>query len=227
MNTQPRSFLFTSESVTEGHPDKMCDQISDAILDAILAKEIDLARAGYIAPNGAPANPALFRCACETFISTGLVVVGGEVRTQAYVDVPEIVRSVIDEIGYNRGKYGFDAHTCGVMNAIHEQSPDIALGVDESYEIQHAAGSENAPALDKYDTIGAGDQGMMFGYACDETPTLMPMPIYVAHRLAEKLTEVRKNETLDYLRPDGKTQVTIRYVDGRPQAVERLSLIHI
>ena len=222
MNTQPRSFLFTSESVTEGHPDKMCDQISDAILDAILAKEIDLARAGYIAPNGAPANPALFRCACETFISTGLVVVGGEVRTQAYVDVPEIVRSVIDEIGYNRGKYGFDAHTCGVMNAIHEQSPDIALGVDESYEIQHAAGSENAPALDKYDTIGAGDQGMMFGYACDETPTLMPMPIYIAHRLAEKLTEVRKNETLDYLRPDGKTQVTIRYVDGRPQAVERV-----
>ena len=222
MNTQPRSFLFTSESVTEGHPDKMCDQISDAILDAILAKEIDLARAGYIAPNGAPANPALFRCACETFISTGLVVVGGEVRTQAYVDVPEIVRSVIDEIGYNRGKYGFDAHTCGVMNAIHEQSPDIALGVDESYEIQHAAGSDSEHALDKYDTIGAGDQGMMFGYACDETPTLMPMPIYVAHRLAEKLTEVRKNETLDYLRPDGKTQVTIRYVDGRPQAVERV-----
>ncbi len=211
------SYLFTSESVTEGHPDKVCDQISDAILDAILAKEIELAEAGYVAPNGQPADPSQFRCACETLTSTGLVVVTGEIRTQAYVDVQEIVRGVLDDIGYNRAKYGFDASTCGIMNAIHEQSPDIALGVDTSFEAQHGLDGS-----DPYDLTGAGDQGMMFGYACNETSTLMPMPIYLAHRLSERLTEVRKNGTLPYLRPDGKTQVSVRYVKGKPVAVEQV-----
>ena len=215
--TDTRSnYVFTSESVTEGHPDKICDQISDAILDAILAKEIDLAKEGYIAPSGEPADPTQLRCACETLVTTGLVVVAGEIRTQAYVDVQDIVRGVLTDIGYDRAKYGFDGSTCGVMNAIHEQSPDIAQGVDESWEAQHGADVESDP----YESVGAGDQGMMFGYACNETSTLMPMPIYLAHRLSERLTQVRKNGTLPYLRPDGKTQVSVRYVDGVPTAVE-------
>lgn len=211
------TYLFTSESVTEGHPDKVCDQISDAVLDAILAKEIELAAQGYVAPNGCAADPAQVRCACETLATTGMVMVTGEIRTQAYVDVPGIVREVLSDIGYNRAKYGFDCDTCGVLNAIHEQSPDIAQGVDESWEAQHGLAGD-----DPYERIGAGDQGMMFGYACDETPTLMPMPIYLAHRLAERLTAVRKDGTLGYLRPDGKTQVSVRYEDGRPTCVEKV-----
>jgi S-adenosylmethionine synthetase len=207
------SYLFTSESVTEGHPDKMCDQISDAILDAILAKEIELQKEGYIAPNGAPADVDAARVACETLVTTGLVMVAGEIRTQAYIDVDSIVRGVIRDIGYTRAKYGFDADTCAVINAIHEQSPDIAMGVDES---------SNFDGTDPLDAIGAGDQGMMFGFACDETSQYMPMPIYLAHRLSERLTKVRKDETLDYLRPDGKTQVSVRYTDGKPVAVEKI-----
>jgi len=216
--TIANSYLFTSESVTEGHPDKICDQISDAILDAILAKEIELAEQGYVAPGGQPADPSQVRCACETMVTTGQVVVAGEIRTQAYVDVQSIVRDVVIEIGYDRAKYGFDGSTCGVLNAIHEQSPDIAQGVDESWEVQHGADA----SADPYENVGAGDQGMMFGYACNETSTLMPMPIYLAHRLSERLTEVRKNGTLEYLRPDGKTQVSVRYVDGKPVNVEKV-----
>ena len=211
------SYVFTSESVTEGHPDKVCDQISDAVLDAILAKETELAAAGYIAPNGQPADPAQVRCACETLATTGMVFVTGEIRTQAYVDVPGIVREVLRDIGYDRAKYGFDCDTCGVLNAIHDQSPDIAQGVDESWEAQHGLDEG-----DPYERVGAGDQGMMFGYACDETPTLMPMPVYLAHRLAERLTEVRKNGTMPLLRPDGKTQVSVRYEGGRPVHVEKV-----
>ena len=213
----PKSYLFTSESVTEGHPDKMCDQISDAILDAIISKEIELEREGYIAPSGQPADVSRMRCACETLATTGLVAVAGEIRTQAYVDVPAIVREVVCGIGYDRAKYGFDGTTCGVVNAIHEQSPDIAQGVDESWEAAHGGAAD-----DPYELIGAGDQGMMFGYACDETPTLMPMPVYLAHRLAERLTEVRKNGTMPLLRPDGKTQVSVRYEGGRPVHVEKV-----
>ncbi|MFR8271669.1 MAG: methionine adenosyltransferase [Eggerthella lenta] len=211
------TYLFTSESVTEGHPDKVCDQISDAVLDAILAKEIELAAAGYVAPSGQPADPAQVRVACETMATTGMVIVTGEIRTQAYVDVPAIVREVLRDIGYDRAKYGFDCDTCGVLNAIHDQSPDIAQGVDESWEAQHGLAGD-----DPYERIGAGDQGMMFGYACDETPTLMPMPVYLAHRLAERLTEVRKNGTMPLLRPDGKTQVSVRYEGGRPVHVEKV-----
>lgn len=210
------SFLFTSESVTEGHPDKICDQISDAILDAILEKEIALAEQGYISPSGAPADPSAVRCACETVATTGMVIVTGEIRTQAYVDVPAIVRDVVDDIGYNRAKFGFDAITCGVMNAIHEQSPDIAMGVDQSYEAQHGV------AEDALSEIGAGDQGMMFGYACNETKELMPLPIHAAHRLSERLTRVRKEGILPYLRPDGKTQVSVRYEEGRPVAIDKI-----
>ena len=211
------TYLFTSESVTEGHPDKVCDQISDAVLDAILAKEIELAAAGYVAPSGQPADPAQVRVACETMATTGMVIVTGEIRTQAYVDVPAIVREVLRDIGYDRAKYGFDCDTCGVLNAIHDQSPDIAQGVDESWEAQHGLDEG-----DPYERVGAGDQGMMFGYACDETPTLMPMPVYLAHRLAERLTEVRKNGTMPLLRPDGKTQVSVRYEGGRPVQVEKV-----
>ena len=216
MSEEQSSYLFTSESVTEGHPDKICDQISDAILDAILAKETELQAAGYISPTGAPANVDNVRCACETMTSTGLVVVTGEIRTEAYVDVQQIVRETIREIGYDRAKYGFDCDTCGVINAIHEQSADIAMGVDESYEAQRG---ENVDDIDK---VGAGDQGMVFGYACNETSTLMPMPIYLAHRLSERLTCVRKEGTLPYLRPDGKTQVSVRYIDGKPTQVEKV-----
>ena len=212
------SYVFTSESVTEGHPDKVCDQISDAILDAILAKEAELEAKGYIAPSGQPADVSQVRCACETLTTTGTVFVTGEIRTQAYVDVQQIVRDVVTGIGYDRAKYGFDGNTCAVMSSIHEQSPDIAQGVDESFEVQTGA----AEAADPYESVGAGDQGMMFGYACNETSTLMPMPIYLAHRLSERLTDVRKNGTLAFLRPDGKTQVSVRYEDGKPVAVEKV-----
>ena len=208
-----KNYLFTSESVTEGHPDKICDQVSDAILDAILAKETELAEKGYVAPDGVPANVDNVRCAVETFATTGTVIVAGEVRTEAYVDVQKIARETIRRIGYDRAKYGFDCDTCGVLNLIHEQSADIAAGVDESFDTQ--AGRTSDPI----DAVGAGDQGMMFGYACDETPVLMPMPHYLASRMAERLTAVRKNNTLDYLRPDGKTQVTVRYEDDKPVEV--------
>ena len=211
-----RSYLFTSESVTEGHPDKICDQISDAILDAILEKEARLASEGYIAPNGVPANLENLRCAAETMVSTGMIVVSGEIRTEAWVDVPQIAREVVRSIGYDRAKYGFDCDTCSVLSAIHGQSADIAQGVDESFEVQTEIADA---AADPLDLIGAGDQGMMFGYAVRETPTLMPMPIYLAQRLSERLTGVRKDGTLAYLRPDGKTQVTVRYEGGLPVEV--------
>ena len=216
---EARSFLFTSESVTEGHPDKLCDQVSDAILDAILAKETKLAEEGYQSPTSTrPANPNDVRCAIETFTTTGMVTVMGEVRTQAYVDVDTIVRDVVRDIGYTGSHMGFDAETCAVANYIHAQSADIAMGVDESYEVQQG----QADASDEYDRIGAGDQGVMFGFACNETSTLMPMPIFLAHRLAERLTAVRKDGTLPYLRPDGKTQVSVRYVDYKPVGVEKV-----
>jgi S-adenosylmethionine synthetase len=192
-------FTFTSESVTEGHPDKMCDQISDAILDAIFEEDPES------------------RVACESMATTGLVVVAGEISTNAYVDYPRVVRDTVRSIGYTSAAYGFDGNTCSVITSIDKQSPDIAMGVDKAQELRQGTG-------DHYDEIGAGDQGMMFGYACDDTGDLMPMPIWFAHRLAERLTEVRKNGTLDYLRPDGKTQVTIEYEDGRPK---RLSTVLI
>ena len=208
-----KNYYFTSESVTEGHPDKICDQVSDAILDAILAKEAELEADGYVAPDGVPAKLENVRCACETFVTTGTVIVAGEVRTEAYVDVQKIARDTIRRIGYDRAKYGFDCETCGVLNIIHEQSADIAAGVDESFDTQ--AGRTTDPI----DAVGAGDQGMMFGYACDETPVLMPMPHYLASRMAERLATVRRNGTVDYLRPDGKTQVTVRYEDDKPVEV--------
>ncbi|MDR3685941.1 MAG: methionine adenosyltransferase [Coriobacteriia bacterium] len=211
-----REYLFTSESVTEGHPDKMCDQLSDAVLDAIITREAELAAEGFETSAGSKAAPEYVRCAVECFTTTGQIIVGGEIRTHGYVDIPTIVRDVVKDIGYNRAKYGFDGETCGVLVGVHEQSPDIAQGVDESFEVQHGEG------VDPIDLVGAGDQGMMFGYAVNETSTLMPMPIYLAQRLAERLTAVRKADVLDYLRPDGKTQVTVKYVDDKPVSIEKI-----
>ncbi len=187
------SYVFTSESVTEGHPDKMADQVSDAVLDAMLAQD------------------PMSRVACETLLTTGLVVVAGEITTKAQVDIPNLVRETVNEIGYDDALKGFDGHTCGVLVTLDKQSPDIAQGVDTSFEVQTGTSGE-----DILSAQGAGDQGMMFGYACDETEDLMPLPIWWSHRLAERLTEVRKNGTLPYLRPDGKTQTTVRYDDGVP-----------
>jgi S-adenosylmethionine synthetase len=207
------TYVFTSESVTEGHPDKICDQVSDAILDAIIEKETKLAAEGYVAPDGVPADPRQLRCACETMATTGMLIISGEIRTQAYVDVQKIVRDTVRRIGYNRAKFGFDCETCGVINMIHDQSPDIAQGVDQSYDAQ--AGR----TADPIDLVGAGDQGMMFGFASDETDAFMPMPAYLAQRMAERLARVRKSGVLGYLRPDGKTQVTVRYEDDEPVEV--------
>jgi S-adenosylmethionine synthetase len=195
----PNEHLFTSESVTEGHPDKICDQVSDGVLDAVMRDD----------PNG--------RVACETLVNTGLVLVSGEITTETYVDIPGLVRETLRRIGYDRAKYGFDADTCSVITAIDEQSPDIAQGLDTAFEARTDPDDE-----DELDRIGAGDQGMMFGYATRETKALMPMPIQIAHTLAKRLTEVRKAGVVPYLRPDGKTQVTVRYERDRPVEIVRL-----
>src|SRR3954451_16844249 len=200
--TQPLAegeYLFTSESVTEGHPDKICDQISDAVLDAVMAGD----------PEG--------RVACETLVNTGMAVVSGEISTDVHLDVPELVRETIRDIGYDHGDYGYHCDHISVLVSLDKQSPDIAQGVDQALETRVDPSDE-----DELDVAGAGDQGMMFGYATNETEALMPMPIQIAHRLAERLAEVRKDGILDYLGPDGKTQVTVRYADGRPIRVEKL-----